>query len=60
MSTLWALTVTLDPRPIQDAKVSDVVNDGSKVRVMVAVYSYRPRSRGFSMSRQLTRYTTGI
>jgi hypothetical protein len=36
ISTLWALTGTLYPRPMQDAKVSDVVNDGSKVSAMVA------------------------
>lgn len=37
MATLWALTGTLDPRPMQDAKVSDVVNDESKVCVVVVV-----------------------
>jgi hypothetical protein len=31
MAALWALTGTLDPRPMQDAKVMDVVNDESKV-----------------------------
>jgi len=31
MSTLWALTGTMDPRPLQDGKVGDVVNDDSKV-----------------------------
>lgn len=31
MATLWALTGTLDPRPMQDSKVSDIVNDESKV-----------------------------
>lgn len=31
MSMLWALTGSVDPRPFQDAKVSDVVNDASKV-----------------------------
>ena len=34
MATLWALTGTLDPRPMQDAKVADVVNDDSKVSVV--------------------------
>jgi DNA repair exonuclease SbcCD ATPase subunit len=33
MSTLWALTGSIDPRPASDAKVSDIVNDFSKVRV---------------------------
>jgi hypothetical protein len=31
MSTLWALTGSIDPRPVQDDKVSDVINDFSKV-----------------------------
>jgi DNA repair exonuclease SbcCD ATPase subunit len=31
MSILWALTGSLDPRPFDDSKVSDVVNDLSKV-----------------------------
>lgn len=31
MSALWALTGSIDPRPMQDDKVSDVVNDLSKV-----------------------------
>lgn len=31
MSMLWCLTGSLDPRPFQDSKVSDVVNDDSKV-----------------------------
>ena len=34
MATLWALTGTLDPRPMQDAKVADVVNDDSKVSTL--------------------------
>jgi len=32
MATLWALTGSVDPRPLQDSKVSDVVNDSCKVR----------------------------
>ena len=35
MAALWALTGTLDPRPMQDAKVTDVVNDESKVRRLI-------------------------
>lgn len=31
MSIFWALTGSLDPRPMQDAKTTDVVNDDSKV-----------------------------
>lgn len=31
MAALWALVGTVDPRPAQDGKVSDVVNDFSKV-----------------------------
>lgn len=31
VSILWALTGTTDSRPSQDYKVSDVVNDSSKV-----------------------------
>jgi hypothetical protein len=31
MSILWAFTGSIDPRPLQDSKVSDVVNDASKV-----------------------------
>jgi DNA repair exonuclease SbcCD ATPase subunit/DNA repair exonuclease SbcCD nuclease subunit len=31
MATLWALTGSLDPRPLPDGKVADVVHDGSKV-----------------------------
>lgn len=31
MAALWALTGSLDPRRAQDGKVSDVVNDYSKV-----------------------------
>ena len=31
MSILWALTGSLDLRPMQDSKVSDVVNQDSKV-----------------------------
>jgi DNA repair exonuclease SbcCD ATPase subunit len=34
MATLWALTGTLDPRPMQDAKVADVVNNDSKVSAL--------------------------
>ena len=30
-SALWALTGNADPRPVQDEKVSDVLNDDSKV-----------------------------
>jgi hypothetical protein len=45
MSMLLALAGTLDPCPMQDAKVSDVVNDGSKVRVMVAVLDQAIDSR---------------
>jgi DNA repair exonuclease SbcCD ATPase subunit len=33
MSILWALTGSLDPRPVQDSKVADVVNDASKVSI---------------------------
>ena len=33
MSVLWALTGSVDARPLPDAKVSDVINDSSKVRV---------------------------
>jgi hypothetical protein len=51
MSTLWALTGTLDPRPMQDAKVSDVVNDESKVRVVVAVLDQAIASRICSLCR---------
>lgn len=37
MAALWALTGTVDPRPLEDSKVSDVVNDLSKAaRVSVA------------------------
>jgi len=28
---LWCLTGSMDPRPVQDAKVADVVNDYAKV-----------------------------
>ncbi|KAL3826974.1 hypothetical protein ACHAXA_000038 [Cyclostephanos tholiformis] len=31
MASLWALTGSLDPRPTQDGKVADVVNDSSRV-----------------------------
>jgi DNA repair exonuclease SbcCD ATPase subunit/DNA repair exonuclease SbcCD nuclease subunit len=31
MAALWALTGSVDPRPLEDSKVSDVVNDSSKV-----------------------------
>jgi DNA repair exonuclease SbcCD ATPase subunit len=31
MSMLWAFTGSIDPRPLQDSKVTDVVNDASKV-----------------------------
>jgi DNA repair exonuclease SbcCD ATPase subunit len=31
MATLWALTGSLDPRPLPDGKVADVVHDGAKV-----------------------------
>ena len=31
MSALWALTGSIDPRPVNDAKVSDVVHDNSSV-----------------------------
>ena len=31
MSALWALTGSIDPRPTQDDKVSDIINDASKV-----------------------------
>lgn len=31
MASLWALTGSTDPRPTLDAKVTDVVNDFSKV-----------------------------
>ena len=31
MSALWALTGSLDTRPVNDAKVSDVVHDNSLV-----------------------------
>ena len=31
MAALWALTGSMDPRRSQDGKVSDVVNDQSKV-----------------------------
>jgi DNA repair exonuclease SbcCD ATPase subunit len=31
MASLWALTGSLDPRPTQDGKVADVVNDLSRV-----------------------------
>jgi len=30
MSALWALTGSIDPRPVSDSKVSDIVNDLSK------------------------------
>lgn len=32
MASLWALTGSMDPRRAQDGKVSDVVNDESKVK----------------------------
>ena len=36
MAVLWALTGTSDPRPMQDSKVSDVINfDGKSARVAV-------------------------
>ena len=31
MASLWALTGSMDPRPTQDSKVSDVIHDRSKV-----------------------------
>jgi len=31
MSTLWALSGSLDPRPMQDSKVVDIIHDSSKV-----------------------------
>ena len=31
VSMLWALTGSVDPRPLQDSKVTDVINDSSKV-----------------------------
>jgi hypothetical protein len=34
MAALWALTGSIDPRPVQDAKVNDVVHDNSKVRTV--------------------------
>lgn len=33
MSVLWALTGSIDPRPLQDSKAADVVNDHCKVSV---------------------------
>ena len=38
MSALWALTGSIDPRPVQDDKVSDIVNDLSKVRILFFSY----------------------
>jgi DNA repair exonuclease SbcCD ATPase subunit len=35
MASLWALTGSLDPRPTQDGKVADVVNDFSRVADVV-------------------------
>jgi hypothetical protein len=37
VSTLWALTGTIDPRPLQDSKVSDVIHDSSKVRFVTSL-----------------------
>jgi hypothetical protein len=31
MSILWAFTGSIDPRPFQDGRVSDIVNDQCKV-----------------------------
>jgi hypothetical protein len=33
MSALWALTGTIDPRPVSDAKVDDVVHDKASVSI---------------------------
>jgi hypothetical protein len=33
MAPLWALTGSMDPRRVQDAKVTDIVHDDSKVGV---------------------------
>jgi len=36
MAALWVLTGAVDPRPFQDSKVSDVMNDSNPVRSGVA------------------------
>lgn len=38
MASLWALVGSVDPRPAQDGKVADVVNDFSKVCSMLTLY----------------------
>lgn len=35
MSTLWALTGSIDPRPMEDSKVSDIVHDDSQTARVV-------------------------
>jgi len=39
MSSLWALAGSIDPRPTQDGKVTDVVNDFSKVAEVTLIGS---------------------
>lgn len=41
MASLWALTGSIDPRPVQDARVNDVVHDDSKVGVLYIFYPYK-------------------
>lgn len=38
MAALWGLTGSLDPRRTQDGKVSDIVNDDSKVSLKMVIH----------------------
>lgn len=49
MATLWALTGTLDPRPMMDAKVADVVNDECKVSDFPFLYGLLRRPSAHSL-----------
>jgi DNA repair exonuclease SbcCD ATPase subunit len=40
MSTLWALTGSIDPRPMEDGKVSDIVHDDVQVCLCLFMYLF--------------------
>ena len=50
MSALWALTGTIDPRPVSDAKVDDVVHDKASVSIRIV----EGRALSISLARKLT------
>ena len=49
MAALWALTGALDPRRAVDSKVSDVVNDESKVRRMIQTLKSRVQGTALTL-----------